>query len=128
MATPNVRITLEDGTLDVGVLAPGVRVEVRDYDIRRTRKSKKLWTDERGRKCCRYFVWSEGRLDSTDPVADDLERFADDLGYHAGVPATVTPDSSPDGLHVLTIKNYEFYFEADSGRYDGWGKSLDDRV
>ena len=124
MAKPNVRITLEGGIIDVGVLAPGVQVEVRDYDIQGIDNTKQLWTDGEGKRCLRYFVPGESGSDEADRVIADLERFADDLQTHAGVSTTLTPDSSPDGLHVLAINNTDFYFEAGSGRYDGWGKAV----
>ena len=124
MAIPNVRITLEGGIVDVDVLTSRVRVEVRDYDVQGIGNRKQLWTDEQGKRCLRYFISSEDNPDTTARAANDLERFAEDLQTHAGVSAAFKPDSSPDGLHVLTINNADFYFEANSGKYDGWGKAI----
>ncbi len=123
MPRTNARITLAGGIVDV--LTPGVRVEVRDYDIQGIGEHKQLWTDEQGKKCFRYFVSTNKDIGEADPIVDNFQRFAEDLQYHAGVPVTFKPDSSPDGLHVLQINKVDFYFEVGSGKYDGWGKAIE---
>ncbi len=123
MQKPIVRITLESG--NVNVLTPNVRVEVRDYDIiEGIGKHKQLWAGEQGGACLRYFAFSKGSQDALDSVVDNLERFRDNLGFYAGILATVTPDSSPDGLQVMTINNIDFYFEVGSGKHDGWRRTI----
>ena len=53
---------------------------------------------------------------------EHLKRFADDLRDHGGLDVCLALDSSPDGLHVLSIAGTEFYFYADGSGYDGWGQ------
>lgn len=53
-----------------------------------------------------------------------LERFAEDLAAHADVSVSFEPDPTKDGLHVLNVNNADFYFQAGTGGYDGWGKRL----
>ncbi len=126
MPKPNVRVTLERGRAHVDVLAPGIAVEVRDYDVKSTgEQCDRQWTDEKGRTCVRYFVPEHGKAEHV-PFGADLERFAADLNGCAGVSASLEPDPSPDGLHVLTINRVDFYFSADGCRYDGWGKWVGD--
>ncbi len=55
---------------------------------------------------------------------DDLSRFADDLRNHTGLEIGLVLDPSPNGLHVLTIDGADFFFNTQSGEYDGWGKRL----
>ena len=55
---------------------------------------------------------------------DDLNRFAEDLKVHTRLAIELSLDPSPDGLHVLTIGGADFFFNAQSGEYDGWGKRL----
>ena len=58
----------------------------------------------------------------------DLRHFAEDLGRYSGVEAQLTEDTSADGLHVLTINGVDYYFQADTGGYDGWGKCIQGEV
>jgi hypothetical protein len=55
---------------------------------------------------------------------DDLERFAEDLREHAGLPVEFLPDPDPEGLHILRINRVDFFFYADGSGYDGWGMQI----
>ncbi len=74
----------------------------------------------------RYFATGDPKNDYLHSIAKDLERFAADLNRSSGIEATLKTDSSSDGMHVLTIYNVDYYFNADGSGYDGWGKCLDD--
>jgi hypothetical protein len=57
-------------------------------------------------------------------TAEDLQRLAEDLRLHVGLTVELELDDKPDGLHVLNIAGVDFFFRADGGGYDGWGKPL----
>ena len=125
MPDPDVRVTFDDGNARVNVLTPGIVAEVRNYDLTGPNGDPAtLWADERGRRCLRYFVSKERDENTPDAVARNLQRFADDLTTHAGIEVSFEADPSPDGLHVLTINNVDYYFQADTECYDGWGKRM----
>lgn len=123
MKRPNARVTIDQSRTEVDVLTRGTLVEVRDYDATGSNgSSRHPCTDESGRPCVRYFVSHAGRQDTEKAIASDLERFAEDLAQHAGVQTSFEPTEDADGLHVLTINNVEYFFNADGGGYDGWGR------
>lgn len=126
MHSPSARVTIDRGITDVKVYHENVVVEVRDYDIHvRDKNVRDPWTDRDGRKCSRYFVPSDGQRVLASEHATELEAFASDLGSLLKMPVSFERDKSPDGLHVLTIDGVDFYFCADGGGYDGWGKRVD---
>ena len=125
MPKPNVRVVLDKKEAVVEVLAAGIVAEVRNYAAKPKKgDASKLWTDEKGRACVRYFVSKKGEGRPPDAVAEHLERFAGDLARWSGIEARLALDPVPDGLHVLTIGKADYYFRADNGGYDGWGMAL----
>ena len=54
MNPPDVQVTVEGGVANVQVNKPGITVEVRDYDVDGV-EDDRLWTDENGDRCVRYF-------------------------------------------------------------------------
>ena len=124
---PNAIVSIRKGVADVSVGTANTVVEVRDYDIQALGDDRsRLWTDEQGETCERYFATADGENDYARSIAKDLERFAADLKQYSGIEATLKTDSSSDGLHVLTINKVDYYFNADGSGYDGWGKYMDD--
>lgn len=125
MTKPNAIVSIRKGLADVIVGTANTIVEVRDYDIETEGDDRsRLWTDEQGESCVRYFATADRANEYGQSIVEDLERFADDLRTHAGVEATLASDDSLDGLHALTINKVDFYFNADGSGYDGWGRSL----
>ena len=55
---PDVLVTVLDGVPQVTVNMPGITVEVRDFDVSELGSSatEKMFVDEFGEKCHRYFV------------------------------------------------------------------------
>ena len=125
MHRPSARVMVSADKVIVDSLAPDITVEVRDYNVAHfAEDDRRLWTDEKGRRCIQYFVETPSEAAERPPVSHDLERFVEDLRCHAGIPASFKPDDSGDGLHVLTINNADFYFNAYGSGYDGWGKCV----
>lgn len=57
MRNPDVMVTVEGGVAQVNVFKPGIVVEVRDFDVEGADESDdRLWTNEEGDLCWRYFV------------------------------------------------------------------------
>lgn len=56
--------------------------------------------------------------------AADLLRFAEDLGRLAGLAVRLELSDDPEGLHVLRVNGVDFFFIAQGGGYDGWGKMI----
>ena len=124
--TPDVRVYLDADISQVQVLTSGTVAEVRDYRSRPgTTDSEYEWKDKHGRPCIRYFITEPGGEKTRNVCTLGLERFAKDLTDKAGVDASFEADKSPNGLHVLTINKVDYYFYADTGRYDGWGRCVD---
>ena len=125
MPQPIARVIVYQGIADVDVLRSGVSVEVRNYDVEAFDEADhRLWTDERKRRCIRYFVGPDGKQTTKSRTVADLERFVEDLNDHAGVNAVLQPDESADGLHVVTINRVDYYFNSDDGGYDGCGRQI----
>ncbi|MCH8149811.1 MAG: hypothetical protein IH987_17805 [Planctomycetes bacterium] len=123
MKSPNARLVVDELRYEIDVLTKGTLVEVRNYNTPQANgQAKDLWTDDAGRKCGRYFVGPGEKIDIEKLTATELSRFAEDLANHAGIEVGFEPAGHPDGLHVLRIKNADFYFCADGGGYDGWGR------
>ena len=119
------RITVDQGIADVDVLRSGMSIEVRDYDVEPLDEAdERIWKDEQGRRCIRYFLGADGALTTKSPTAADLERFVEDLNGHAGVKVVFQPDESVEGLHVVTINRVDYYFNSNDGGYDGWGRQF----
>lgn len=60
MRKPDVMVTIEGGVAHVDVFAPGVLIEVRDFDVDGADEDDAfLWTNEAGDRCRRYFVGDE---------------------------------------------------------------------
>ncbi len=96
-----------------------------DYEVEPLDEAdQRIWTDEQGRRCIRYFLGADGALKTKSPAAADLERFVEDLNDHASVNAVFQPDESAEGLHVVTINKVDYFFNADGGGYDGWGRCI----
>ena len=126
MHSPSARVTVERGIADVEVYRENVIVEVRDYDAKPgTGNGRDLWKGKDGRECRRYFVPSNGQRTIASDCASELEKFASDLGSLPKMSVSFERDESPDGLHVLSINEVDFYFYADGAGYDGWGKQID---
>ena len=125
MKRATVRVTVDKQETLIDVFTRGTLVEVRDYNAPMSNgKAGDSWTDEDGRVCKRYFVGYNGKLDIGKAIADDLQRFAEDLNTHAGIEAVFEPTEDADSLHVLKINEVDYYFFADGGGYDGWGKCV----
>lgn len=124
---PDALLSVRKGIADLSVAAANTVVEVRDYDIESLGDDRsRLWTDEEGVSCVRYFATGDRENDYVQSIAKDLEQFAVDLSRSSGIEATLKTDSSSDGMHVLTINGVDYYFNADGSGYDGWGRQLDD--
>lgn len=127
MPEPNVRVSVEGGVVQVDVLASGILVEVRDYDVEGVDpETVELRSDERGDKCVRYFVSRDEGGSKPSPAGEDLERFAANSCRNAGALAAMHPDLNPNGLHVLQINQLGCYFLAGGSGYDGRGKRTDE--
>lgn len=126
MPQPIARITVHQGIADVDVLRSGVSIEVRDYDVEPLDEADdRIWTDEQGRRCIRYFLGAGGALTTKSPTAADLERFVNDLNDHGGVNAVFQPDESAEGLHVVTINRADYYFNSGDGGDDKLDSGLE---
>jgi len=126
MPKPNVKITLEKSDLKVSVSAPHIVAEVRNYNVpERDDTVAERLIDENGYAYLRYFVSKKGRENTPNVVVSDLRRFTDDLNEYSGIEATLAFDSDPNGLHTLTIDKVDYFFRADNGMYDGWGRAIE---
>ena len=124
---PDALLNVRKGIADICVSNVNTVVEVRDYDIESLGNDHSmLWKDEEGVSCVRYFATGDRENDYLQSIAKDLERFAADLNQSSGIEVSLKTDPSSDGLHVLTINNVDYYFNADGSGYDGWGRRLDD--
>lgn len=64
MPKAHVLVTVEGGVAHVDVLAPGLVVEVRDFDVQESGEGEEfMWTNEDGDRCWRYFVGDEREED-----------------------------------------------------------------
>jgi len=122
----NVTLTIEGKDALVEVFEPEAILEIRYYNVKdKIDDHTDLWIDDNGRQCIRYFVSYKSREEVSKEVLQNLQSFADDLKHHSGLEAKLEPTTFPDGLHVLNIDNrVDYYFQADHGGYDGWGKAI----
>ncbi len=122
---PNVLVANDPEKLYIEVYTPSMIVELRNYEyIQKNGDSRFYWKDENGKACHRMFYTSHEKQTLPEKIADNLQRIAEDVNRFTSTKALLTRDDSPDGLHVLTIDGTDFYFHADNGLYDGWGKAI----
>ncbi len=123
--TPDVIVTVDRGTAEVDVRRSYLIAEVRDYDLEQTDKAHpRVWTDHKGRQCAREYIMCGGMGSMLAQSGRELERFAADLERLTDIDTKVELASNDDSLHVLRVKDVEFYFYADGTGYDGWGRAL----
>lgn len=121
----NATLSIEGKDALVEIFKPEVVLEVRYYNVKdKIDDHSDLWIDEQDRQCIRYFVSYKSREEISKEVLQNLQSFTDDLKQYSGIEAILVESPSSDGLHVLNIDKVDYYFQADNGGYDGWGKAI----
>lgn len=121
----NVFLSVKCNDALIKIYKAEIALELRYYNLKGNAfNESELWTDEGGQQCIRYTISSKSREEESKRVLENLQSFADDLTQHSGIEAKLEESPSPDGSHVLKINKVDYYFQADNGSYDGWGKTV----